>query len=142
MTISPADMLCFSLYSTQHAMQAAYKPLLEPLGLTYPQYLVLSALWSNDGCKVGELGGELLLETNTLTPLLKRMETAGLVTRKRDTRDERQVRVHLTADGRAMQDRAAHVPEGFLRATGLSIPQLAALRDQLNAMRETMRAKT
>ncbi|MBN8292694.1 MarR family transcriptional regulator [Rhodobacter sp. NTK016B] len=135
-------MLCFSLYSTQHAMQAAYKPLLEPLGLTYPQYLVLSALWSNDGRKVGELGGELLLETNTLTPLLKRMEAAGLVTRKRDSRDERQVRVHLTEEGRAMQDRAAHVPEGFLRATGLSIPQLAALRDQLNTMRETMRAKT
>lgn len=139
MNLKPEDMVCFALYSAQHAMQAAYKPLLEPLGLTYPQYLVLSALWAQDGQTVGALGAALHLESNTLTPLLKRMEAAGLVARSRDPGDERQVRVTLAAAGQAMAARAAHVPGCFLAATGMDLPELAALRDRLGALRARLR---
>jgi Transcriptional regulators len=140
MPIAPADMLCFSLYSAQHAMQAAYKPLLDPLGLTYPQYLVLSALWAHDDQTVGALGAQLSLETNTLTPLLKRMETAGLIQRRRDSSDERQVRVTLAPGGQAMQARAASVPRCFLEATGLDLAEAQELRERLKALRDRMRA--
>ena len=140
MTPTPADMLCFSLYSAQHAMQAAYKPLLDPLGLTYPQYLVLLALWAEDGQNVGSLGAQLALETNTLTPLLKRMETAGLIARQRDTGDERQVRISLTPQGQAMQARAAHVPRGFLKATGLTLDEARTLRETLKTLRTRLRS--
>lgn len=140
MTLAPADMLCFSLYSAQHAMQAAYKPLLDPLGLTYPQYLVLSALWAGDDQTVGALGGQLALETNTLTPLLKRMEGAGLLTRRRDTADERQVRIALTPEGAALESRAADVRRAFLDATGLTMAEAAELRDRLSRLRAHVRA--
>ncbi|MCA2014350.1 MarR family transcriptional regulator [Cereibacter sphaeroides] len=141
MPIAPADMLCFSLYSAQHAMQAAYKPLLDPLGLTYPQYLVLSALWVQDDQTVGALGAQLALETNTLTPLLKRMEAAGLVARRRDKVDERQVRVTLAPEGEALRQKAAHVPACFLEATGMSLPEVMALRDQVKALRDHLKLK-
>lgn len=139
MTLAPDRMICFALYAAQHAMQAAYKPLLEPLGLTYPQYLVLSALWSKDDQTVGALGAALQLESNTLTPLLKRIETAGLIARRRDRDDERQVRVSLTAEGRAMRARAEGVADGFLAATSMPPGDLAALRDQLTALRGHLR---
>ena len=134
-----AEMICFSLYAATHAMQHAYKPLLEALGLTYPQYLVLVALWSEDGQTVGQLGQALQLESNTLTPLLKRMEAQGLVTRARDSRDERQVRVSLTDAGREMQARAAAIPGCILEKSGMSLAALTALRDQVNSLRDQLR---
>lgn len=140
MSLTPADMLCFSLYSAQHAMQAAYKPLLDPLGLTYPQYLVLLALWAEDGQNVGRLGAQLALETNTLTPLLKRLEAAGLIARQRDPGDERQVRVTLTPQGRAMEASAAAVPRGFLDATGLTLDEALTLRESLKTLRARLRS--
>ena len=137
--LSVAEMICFSLYSATHAMQHAYKPLLEALGLTYPQYLALVALWSEDGQTVGQLGQALQLESNTLTPLLKRLEAQGLLTRARDTKDERQVRVSLTEAGRAMQGRAAAIPGCILEKSGMSLAALTALRDQVTALRDQLR---
>lgn len=132
-------MLCFALYSAAHAMQAAYKPLLDPLGLTYPQYLALSALWAEDGQTVGQIGAALMLDSNTLTPLLKRLEQAGWITRRRDSADERQVRLTLTDAGRALGQRAAEVPACFLDSTGLTLDQATVLRADLTALRDRLR---
>jgi DNA-binding MarR family transcriptional regulator len=137
--LPPPQMLCFALYSAAHAMQAAYKPLLDPLGLTYPQYLALAALWDQDGQTVGQLGATLFLESNTLTPLLKRLEQAGWIARHRDSGDERQVRLSLTDQGRALKARAAPVPLCFLDSTGLGPDQATALRDALAALRDRLR---
>lgn len=139
MTIAPPEMLCFALHSAAHAMHAAYAPLLEPLGLTYPQYLVLMSLASRDGQTVGALGSDLRLESNTLTPLLKRMEGAGWLTRRRDAADERQVRLTLTGDGRALAARAASVPRAFADRTGLGLDHITDLRDVLNALRDRLK---
>lgn len=139
MTLPLPQMICFSLYSTAHAMQGAYKPLLDDIGLTYPQYLVLVALWTDDGQTVGQLGQALQLESNTLTPLLKRLESQGLVHRARDSVDERQVRVSLTDQGNAMQSRAAHIPGCIIEKSGMTLTDLAALRDQINALRDHLR---
>ncbi|MDO8984001.1 MarR family winged helix-turn-helix transcriptional regulator [Cypionkella sp.] len=138
-SLPTSDMICFALYSATHAMQHAYKPLLEALGLTYPQYLVLVALWGSDGQTVGQLGQALQLESNTLTPLLKRMEAQGLVARARDAKDERQVRVSLSTAGREMQARAAGIPGCILERSGMSLAGLTALRDQVNALRDQLR---
>jgi MarR family transcriptional regulator, organic hydroperoxide resistance regulator len=136
-------MLCFALHSSAHAVHAAYAPLLQPLGLTYPQYLVLSALNARDDQTVGRLGAELRLESNTLTPLLKRMETSGWLRRSRDGKDERQVRLSLTDDGRALVARTAGVPRAFAEKTGLQMSELADLRDILCALRDRLKpAKT
>jgi MarR family transcriptional regulator, organic hydroperoxide resistance regulator len=141
MALEPSDMLCFALHSTAHAVHAAYAPLLQPLGLTYPQYLALSALSLTDGQTVSQLGAELRLESNTLTPLLQRMESAGWLTR--DTKDERQVRLHLTQAGRALADQAGTVPQAFAQKTGLQQSELADLRDILLAIRDRLKpAKT
>ncbi|MEZ5798866.1 MAG: MarR family transcriptional regulator [Paracoccaceae bacterium] len=139
MTLAPSDMLCFALHSAAHAMHAAYAPLLEPLGLTYPQYLVLSALAAQGDQTVGQLGAALRLESNTLTPLLKRMETAGWLTRARDRADERQVRLGLTDQGRALAARAATVPRAFVEKTGLDLTEIADLRDILAALRDRLK---
>ncbi|RZA14093.1 MAG: MarR family transcriptional regulator [Proteobacteria bacterium] len=139
MKLAPPDMLCFALHSTAHAMHAAYAPLLQPLGLTYPQYLALASLNAQDGQTVGQLGGELRLDSNTLTPLLKRMETAGWLRRSRDQKDERQVRLSLTEDGRALATRAATVPRAFAEKTGLQQSELADLRDILAALRDKLK---
>lgn len=139
--LPPPRMLCFALYSAAHAMQAAYKPLLEPLGLTYPQYLALSALWAEDGQTVGQIGAALMLDSNTLTPLLKRLEQAGWITRRRDSADERQVRLTLTDEGRALGDRAAEVPLCFLDRTGLPVEDAAQMRDDLTALRDRLRPR-
>ncbi|MDZ4391697.1 MarR family winged helix-turn-helix transcriptional regulator [Cypionkella sp.] len=136
-----SEMICFSLYSATHAMQHAYKPLLEALGLTYPQYLALVALWGEDGQTVGQLGQALQLESNTLTPLLKRLEAQGLVARARDAKDERQVRVTLTEAGRDMQARAATIPGCILEKSGMTLAALTALRDQVSALRDQLRAE-
>lgn len=137
--IAPADMLCFALYSAGHAMQAAYAPILAPLGLTYPQYLVLAALDAQDGQSVGSIGAQVQLDSSTLTPLLKRMEAAGWIGRSRSATDERQVIVRLTDAGRDLAARAAHVPECFGARTGMDLPEIVALRDALTALRDRLR---
>lgn len=137
--LPPKDMLCFALYSASLAMQAAYKPLLDPLGLTYSQYLVLSALWVQDNQSVGQIGAALNLESNTLTPLLKRLEQAGWILRLRDTKDERQVRITLTTAGRDLAQRAADVPRCFLDKTALNLPDADALRNMLLDLARALR---
>jgi MarR family transcriptional regulator, organic hydroperoxide resistance regulator len=139
MTLAPPDMLCFALHSASHAMHAAYAPLLQPLGLTYPQYLTLSSLHAQDDQTVGQLGAQLRLDSNTLTPLLKRMESAGWLNRTRDSKDERQVRLSLTQDGRALAARASGVPRAFAERTGLQQSELADLRDILAALRDKLK---
>lgn len=139
MVQTPPDMLCFALHSTAHAVHAAYAPLLQPLGLTYPQYLVLMSLGAQDDRTVGQLGTELRLDTNTMTPLLKRMEKAGWVRRGRNPQDERQVRLSLTDDGRALADRAANVPRAFAERTGFQVSELADLRDILLSLRDRLK---
>lgn len=102
-------MLCFSLYSAGHAFTQLYRPMLDKLGLTYPQYLVMITLWNQDGRTVKELSGILFLESSTLTPLLKRLETAGLITRTRNPKDEREVLIHLTEKGNRLKIEASNI---------------------------------
>ncbi len=130
--------LCFSLYAASHAMQRVYTPLLDELGLTYPQYLVLVLLWEEDDRTVGDLGERLTLESSTLTPLLKRLEVAGLVTRTRDPGDQRQVRVRLTPAGSALRERAAAIPWCVFEASGLAPEDLDRLRGELDALRHRL----
>lgn len=132
------DMLCFTIYSSAHAFNRVYKPLLQALGLTYPQYLVMRALWARDDQTVGALGDKLLLESSTLTPLLKRLEGLGHVSRNRDPADERQVRVRLTATGEALRVQARSVPVCVLDATGLTLEGMGRLRDEVAAMRKNL----
>src|ERR1700737_2997557 len=135
-----ANQLCFALYSTTHAYVSAYKPLLDKLGLTYPQYLVMLVLWEEDQQTVKALGERLFLDSGTLTPLLKRLETAGLVQRSRDPSDERLVRVSLTKSGTALREKARNVPMTMVCATGLSIPEIERLRDGLIELRKSLQA--
>src|SRR6056297_183010 len=138
-TLSPSEMLCFSLYSAGHAMQQAYKPLLDPLGLTYPQYLVLSALWAEDNRTLGSLAVQMQLASNTLTPLVKRLEAKGLPTRQRNPTDERQVLIQLTAEGRALGDSSGEVARCFLEKSGLAMSDAARLRDEVLTLRDQLR---
>ena len=143
MTGNPLDLgkqLCFALYSTAHAFNRLYKPLLEPLGLTYPQYLVMMVLWEQDGIPVKNLGERLMLDSGTLTPLLKRLESMGLVTRKRDTSDERQVLITLTEKGHYLQKTALSVPAAVGCAVDLDEPTLHALKSELAALRTRLLA--
>ena len=130
--------LCFALYSSSLLMTKLYKPVLAPLGLTYPQYLVMLVLWETDEISVGELGARLFLDSGTLTPLLKRMEGAGLLARTRAADDERRVIVALSASGRALRRKAAQVPLDMARATGCRLSELAALTAQLHALRSNL----
>ena len=134
--------LCFALYAASLAMTKLYKPLLEPLGLTYPQYLVMLVLWEQQGPGpgVGEIGERLALDSGTLTPLLKRLEQAGLLLRLRDASDERRVRVALTAAGRALRARAATVPPAVAAASGCSLGELSELTAQLQGLRQKLAA--
>ena len=132
------NQLCFALYSTSLAMTRLYKPLLDELGLTYPQYLALLVLWEKDGLTVSELGERLFLDSGTLTPLLKRMEAAGLVSRLRDVADERRVHITLTAAGRQLRTRAEKIPGCILSATQCSVPELVALTQQVQALRQRL----
>ncbi|USI74134.1 MarR family winged helix-turn-helix transcriptional regulator [Sphingomonas morindae] len=137
----PLDhLLCFAVYSTGLAFNRVYKPLLDGLGLTYPQYLALIALSEAPTLSVGALGERLGLESNTLTPLIKRLAAAGLVERQRDTSDERVVRVALTEQGRATVARAACLPEAILAATGHTPGEIGAMRDTLLTLRAQLRA--
>jgi DNA-binding MarR family transcriptional regulator len=124
------DHLCYALYSTHMAVQRAYKPVLEALGLTYPQYLVMNALWAQDSQGVGQIAEKLDLESSTLTPLLQRLETAGLVNRKRDPANERRVVISLTAQGLALRDEGHCVTDKLLSATGMTPEELG----QINAI--------
>ncbi|MCG7623685.1 MarR family winged helix-turn-helix transcriptional regulator [Epibacterium sp. Ofav1-8] len=132
------ELLCFSVYSVNHAISRLYRPLLAPLGLTYPQYLVLVALWNRDRRKVNELGRELQLDTNTLTPLLKRMEAVELLTRQRNPDDERSLIVALTDKGRALEQKAGELTACVLDAMGGDIEELTALRDRLHLLRDKL----
>ena len=134
------NQLCFALYSASLAMTKLYKPLLDELGLTYPQYLVMLVLWEGDGLMVSELGQRLFLDSGTLTPLLKRLEASGLVSRMRDVQDERRVHIHLTSAGRKLRARAAKVPGCVLAASQCSIPELLQLTEQVRALRERLAA--
>lgn len=132
------DNLCFAVYSAGHAFNKIYKPLLDPLGLTYPQYLVMSVLWAKDDQTIGSLGEKLYLESNTLTPLVKRLEALGYVARSRDPDDERQVCVRLTKHGAALRAQARKIPACILEATGLSPEDLHRLQTELSCVRDTM----
>lgn len=134
----PDEMLCFALYAADHAMGRVYRPLLDPLGLTYPQYLVLMALDGDAPQSLRALGMAVALESNTLTPLLKRMEAAGLITRRRNPEDERALLVALTGEGRAMRERAKQVQSCVLAAMGGDVAELAELRDRINRLRDSL----
>ena len=134
------NQLCFALYSASLAMTKLYKPLLDELGLTYPQYLVMLVLWEGDGLMVSELGQRLSLDSGTLTPLLKRLESAGLVSRMRDVADERRVHIHLTAAGRKLKARAAKVPGCVLAASQCSLPEILQLTERLRTLRDRLAA--
>ncbi len=131
-------MLCFAIYGAAHAFTRAYKPLLEPLGLTYPQYLVMMALWAEDGQKVKMLGNRLGLDSGTLSPLLKRLEQSGLVKRKRDAEDERQVKITLTPLGLELKERSSGVMAEIGKATGCSLDEVASLRAALVGLKERL----
>ena len=128
--------LCFALYATSLALTKRYKPLLAPLGLTYPQYLVMLVLWEGDGLTVSALGARLELDSGTLTPLLKRLEAAGLVQRLRDTADERRVLLRLTPAGRALRKRAVGIPVAIGTAVGCSASEAQRLTARVHRLRE------
>jgi DNA-binding MarR family transcriptional regulator len=121
-------------------MTKLYKPLLEPLGLTYPQYLVMLVLWEADALTVSQLGERLMLDSGTLTPLLKRLEAAGLVQRLRDLQDERRVIVRLTSEGRARRDSAIGVPAAVACASACELDEIAALTERLKSLRDQLLA--
>ncbi len=130
------NQLCFALYSSSLAMTKLYKPLLAELGLTYPQYLVMLVLWEDKALTVSALGERLFLDSGTLTPLLKRLETAGLLMRERDAEDERRVQVRLTPAGLRLKTRAARIPACVLEASQCGVPEILALTAQVKALRD------
>jgi DNA-binding MarR family transcriptional regulator len=132
------NQICFAVYSATHAFNRVYKPLLDRLGLTYPQYLVMLVLWERDGVAVKEVGERLHLDSGTLTPLLKRLQQAGLIRRTRSTEDERRVLIGLTAQGQALKDKARAVPPSILAASQCSIAELSAVKDEIVALRDRL----
>ncbi|RCS21744.1 MarR family transcriptional regulator [Phyllobacterium salinisoli] len=136
------DQLCYAIYSTGIAIQRVYKPLLDEMGLTYPQYLVLNVLWRDDEQTVGGIAEKLALESSTLTPLLKRLEAAGLVRRTRNPDNERQVVVALSDKGRALRSRVGCLGEALLSASGQSPAQLGALNRDVRALRDALYVHT
>ncbi|QHD06063.1 MarR family winged helix-turn-helix transcriptional regulator [Pseudomonas sp. R76] len=129
------NQLCFALHSTSLLMTKVYKPLLQALGLTYPQYLAMMVLWEEDGLTVGEISSRLLTDPGSLTPLLKRLEAEGLLSRTRSREDERVVVVALTQAGRALQEKAMGIPQCILGASELQLEQLRKLQGDLIALR-------
>ena len=142
------QQLCFALYSASRALTRAYQPLLEPLGITYPQYLALLVLWEEDGVSVKRLGERLALDSGTLTPLLQRLEAQGLLVRRRSDEDERVVHIHLTSAGRGLRAKARGIPRALACQTGFdpsepgAMEQLGALRDRLRALSATVLRET
>jgi DNA-binding MarR family transcriptional regulator len=123
--------VCFALVVASRSVLAVYRPLLEPLGLTHPQYLVMLALWGETPLSVGRIGSLLQLDSPTLSPLLKRLESAGLITRTRSGEDERQVHIDLTADGQALREKALAIPPAVVEKLGMEVPELEALHAAL-----------
>ncbi len=136
------QQVCFPLYAAAHLVNRLYRPLLAPLGLTYPQYLVLLVLWEAGPLSVGELGRRLLLDSGTLTPLLKRMEAAGLVQRSRAVNDERRVQVALTDAGRSLRQHAEPIPAALCEGFGLQLGDLARLRQTLQQLVQALAIAT
>jgi len=139
------NQLCFALYAASKAVTQAYQPLLSALGLTYPQYLVLLVLWEEDGQLVKEIGKRLELDSGTLTPLLKRLESQGLVVRERQQNDQRQVRIRLSPTGRALEKKALAVPKQLACRYGVSLSthrEAEQLREALNGLRSHLRSET
>ena len=134
------QQLCFALYSTSLAMTKIYKPLLDELGLTYPQYLVMLVLWEKDGLMVSEIGQRLYLDSGTLTPLLKRLETSGYISRIRAVEDERRVHITLTSLGRKLKTRAAKIPGCILSASQCSLSEISDLTRQVQSLRQHLEA--
>ncbi|WP_426438164.1 MarR family winged helix-turn-helix transcriptional regulator [Bradyrhizobium genosp. P] len=134
------NQICFAVYSTAHAFNRVYKPLLDRLGLTYPQYLVMLTLWERDGVPLKDIGERLFLDSGTLTPLLKRLEAAQLIKRTRSTVDERQVLIALTPQGHALREKAKAVPQSILAASACSVGELIAMKDEIVALRDRLNA--
>jgi len=132
------DFLCFAVYSANHAFNRVYQPLLKGLDLTYPQFIALILLWEQDDQTVGELGRKLYLQSNTLTPMLKRLETLGYIGRRRDSSDERQVRIRLTEAGKKLRLRASDIVQSVREATGLRDAQVTSLKEDVDALRRTL----
>ena len=132
------EQLCFALYSTSLAMNKIYRKLLRELGLTYPQYLVMLVLWERDGVSVSEIGERLYLDSATLTPLLKRIEALGLISRRRAHEDERQVIVSLSRAGRELRRKTGEVQYGVFRASGCTVDELVAIKQQLDRLRSRL----
>lgn len=132
------QQICFALYGAAHAFTRAYKPLLDPIGLTYPQYLVMMALWEKETSTVKALGEMLGLDSGTLSPLLKRLEHAGLITRKRGTIDERQVLVSVTPKGAELKKEGLKIMLAIGEATGCGLEELVQLRDRVNGLKERL----
>ncbi len=126
--------LCFSLYSASHRLVRSYRQLLEPLDLTYPQYLAMLVLWQQSELNVKELGEKLHLDSGTLTPLLKRLENKGLVSRTRSQLDERVVHIHLTEQGKALKNQASHIPVAIFQQSGLPLAQLLELKQSCDLL--------
>lgn len=136
----PLDrFLCFALYSANHAMHGVYKALLKEAGLTYPQFLAMTVLWETNNVPVGAITSKLQLDTNTLTPLLKRLEAMGLVTRTRNVKDERQVILKLTRKGRALQKKTEHFSSCILSSTGLKLEEVMDLQQKIMRLRDNLR---
>lgn len=133
------NQLCFALYAASGLVTRAYRPLLEPLGLTYPQYLVMLALWEQAPRTVKALGQALELDSGTLTPLLKRLETAGFVTRTRDAQDERRVQIALTEAGEALREKAAEVPTALACQLQLPLDEIVELKTTLQDLARKMK---
>jgi DNA-binding MarR family transcriptional regulator len=134
------NQICFAVYSAAHAFNRVYKPLLDRLGLTYPQYLVMLVLWERDDVPVKDIGEKLFLDSGTLTPLLKRLEAAHLVKRTRSSEDERQVLIALTSQGHALKEKARAVPQSILAASDCSVSELVAMKDEIVALRDRLNA--
>ncbi|MGY4711316.1 MarR family winged helix-turn-helix transcriptional regulator [Mycolicibacterium sp. CBM1] len=134
------DQLCFALYSASRAVTAAYRPLLAELDLTYPQYLVLLVLWEEGRAGVGRLCDRLHLDSGTLSPLLKRLEAIGYVSRERSATDERRVDVILTAAGKRLQSKASCIPERLLAVSQMSLDEIVALREAVVRLSDTLLA--
>lgn len=132
------NQICFAIYSAAHAFNRVYKPLLDRLGVTYPQYLVMLVLWERDGVPLREIGERLHLDSGTLTPLLKRLEAAHLVRRTRNSEDERQVLIALTSQGQALRDKARTVPQSILAASACSVAELSAMKNDIIALRDKL----
>ncbi|MFF4243332.1 MarR family winged helix-turn-helix transcriptional regulator [Streptomyces sp. NPDC001822] len=130
--------VCFSLHAASRAFGGVYRDALKDLGLTYPQYLAMMVLWEHGPLPVKAIGERLHLDSGTLSPLLKRLESAGLVRRERSAEDERSVTVHLTDAGAALRERALPVPRSILRATGLSVQEVLALQETLGRLTESL----